>query len=179
MRHVNPLLSLAIVLFLVVSFLAACRNKASSVVVPPDQLSDLLEKARQINDDHGKMLAYWLVARAQIQAGDADGARQTIDQIKEVATKFREDGDKLWAFLCVAYAQVDAGDMVEARKTFDQANYQFKYQEASAQMSQAIAYLTIARAQIKVGDLAGARETAKQIRSEDFYKPLAYREIAA
>jgi len=86
-----------------------------------------LAKAHQLSDASRKAYAYWMIAVAQIQTGNAADARKTLNLATAAASQMQYDEKEGWgsefyydqmlAYRAIACAQVNAGDVAGARKT--------------------------------------------------------------
>lgn len=125
------------------------------------QIKSILRRARQaaatLHDDIGKILMLRGIGKAQVMAGDVQGALET-------AATIQGDLYKADAFLEVAVAQAKAGDRASATKTFQQA--------LRAAMAlgygglQPHEFREIAVAQVEAEDVTGALETAATVKDE-------------
>lgn len=126
------------------------------------QVRNILRRARQaavtLPDDIGKILMLRGIGKAQVKAGDTEGAFQTAALLRD-GTIY-----KVNALKEIAVAQAKAGDQASATKTFQQAlSAAVTLGHGGVQPSE---LRDIAVAQVEVGDAMGALATAAAIEHE-------------
>ncbi len=152
-----------VVLTLSVFFLSSLQSAEKNTEDEVAEVRNILQQARQagasLPDDIGRafMVHIW---RAQLKAGDIDGALKTVAMLG--------DGYKFDALKEIAIAQGKAGDRASASKTFQQTLRAAKADGGPFGYGGAepAALRDIAAAQVEMGDLAGALETAATVNSD-------------
>ncbi|MCQ4574430.1 MAG: tetratricopeptide repeat protein, partial [Candidatus Brocadiales bacterium] len=150
--------------------------------------------AARITGSFEKAWAYQRIARAQAQAGDTAGARETLELARKSAEKVEDSFAKALVYGELDKAELDVNDPAGAQQrrqeeTRRQAMQMYLAGEKENisrienDAERAWAYQSIARAQAKAGDTAGARESLELAKKsaekveDSFVKALTYREL--
>ena len=99
------------------------------------------------------------IAKAQIEADDAQGAQRSIEQALAVAERIEDEDDRSWALESIAEAQAEAGDAGGAARTIEHALAIAERIEDEGDQLRRLR--GIAESQAKTGDIPGALSTTK------------------
>ncbi len=140
---------------------AARESQMTRVVfsqVRVGHLSLALKTVRRMPDGYYKVDAFQGVAAAQAKAGDARGARTTLDQAIAIAQRLHYASSKAEALTLLAQCQAEIGDKTAARDTAVKA-FQAACQVDYEGGLRAACFAEIAKLQAQIGDRAAAQET--------------------
>ena len=122
--------------------------------------------AKYGHTDSYDLWSYSRIVAAQVDASDIDGARETVEQAKEITEQIDYPDYKIDAYIAVATAHVKLGDLDEARKTLIKARDEVPGIQRN-EWDKPKAYQRIIAFQVKFKDFTEATKTVELIASVD------------
>ena len=127
----------------------------------------------QIDNAGIRVASLLSIAKAQANAGEISGAKQTIDNAKRIAQNIDDGREHAIVLLHIAELQFKLKDKIGAKQILtDAINLAKQIEDADSTLRQ------IAVVQAKLGDIREAKQTAQQIGTSSGYRAESFKDIA-